>query len=179
MDGAGYGVDGTVWGGEWLNVEGTRWRRFACLYPFRLPGGDAAVREPVRAAIGILAEIFGMDAALWTSGLRAYTARQVPRQWRPCARPTRMGAAPHGDRIVRICLAVPGRLVSAEATGEITAAGRVDFGGLSKVVSLAFVPTARIGDYVLVHAGITITVLDEAAAVRVVITELEAAGEAG
>jgi hydrogenase expression/formation protein HypC len=75
-----------------------------------------------------------------------------------------------------MCLAIPGQLVAAEAMGELTATGRVDFGGVSKVVSLAFVPEVRIGDYVLVHAGIAIAVLDEAAAARV-LAELDAAGE--
>jgi hydrogenase expression/formation protein HypC len=76
-----------------------------------------------------------------------------------------------------MCLAIPGRLVEAEAMGELTATGRVDFGGVSKVVSLAFVPEARLGDFVLVHAGIAIAVLDAEAAARV-FAELDAAGEA-
>jgi hydrogenase maturation protein HypF len=62
-DGTGYGEDGTVWGGEFLIVDGVRWRRFARLRPFRLPGGDAAAREPERAAVGVLAECFGHQVA--------------------------------------------------------------------------------------------------------------------
>lgn len=63
-DGTGYGGDGTVWGGEMLRVEGTRVDRVAHLLPFRLPGGEAAVREPRRAAIGLLAALVPDDAAL-------------------------------------------------------------------------------------------------------------------
>jgi hydrogenase maturation protein HypF len=69
-DGTGYGDDGTVWGGEMLVVEGARWRRFARLHPFRLPGGDAAAREPDRTAVGMLAELFGTDLAAWPPELK-------------------------------------------------------------------------------------------------------------
>jgi len=53
-DGTGYGGDGTIWGGEFLSIDGDAWRREAHLLPFRLPGGDAAIREPRRSAIGAL-----------------------------------------------------------------------------------------------------------------------------
>ncbi len=58
-DGTGYGPDGTVWGGEFLLAEGGSFRRVAHFRPFRLPGSDAAVREPRRTALGLLHEAFG------------------------------------------------------------------------------------------------------------------------
>lgn len=61
-DGTGYGPDGTIWGGEFLLVTQTGWRRVARLHPFRLPGGEAAVREPRRSALGMLHAAFGADA---------------------------------------------------------------------------------------------------------------------
>jgi hydrogenase expression/formation protein HypC len=44
--------------------------------------------------------------------------------------------------------------------------GRVDFGGIVKEINLAYVPEARTGDYVLVHVGFAITVIDDAEAAR-------------
>ena len=60
-DGSGFGTDGTVWGGEFLRVNGSRFERVAHLRTFRLPGGETAVREPRRSAVGMLYEIFGGD----------------------------------------------------------------------------------------------------------------------
>ena len=54
-DGTGYGPDGTVWGGELLNGDLIDYRRAGMLFPVRLPGGDAAVREPWRMACSWLA----------------------------------------------------------------------------------------------------------------------------
>jgi hydrogenase maturation protein HypF len=58
-DGSGYGSDGTIWGGEFLQIAGSSFRRVAHLRTFPLPGGEGAVRNPRRAAIGLLHEIFG------------------------------------------------------------------------------------------------------------------------
>lgn len=73
-DGSGYGTDGTVWGGEFLRATETSFERVACLRPFRLPGGDAAVREPRRSALGLLAarggEALALLARVATGGVR-------------------------------------------------------------------------------------------------------------
>jgi len=61
-DGSGFGDDGTVWGGEALLCDANEYRRVAHLRPFRLPGGEQAVREPRRAVLGLLYEIMGDSA---------------------------------------------------------------------------------------------------------------------
>ena len=63
-DGTGYGLDGTIWGGEFLVTDGNSFDRTAHLRTFRLPGGEQAVREPRRTAAGILYELFGAE---WVS----------------------------------------------------------------------------------------------------------------
>jgi hydrogenase maturation protein HypF len=60
-DGAGYGLDGTVWGGEFFLVDGKTFQRVAHLRPFRLPGGEAAMREGWRSAASLLWETFGAE----------------------------------------------------------------------------------------------------------------------
>jgi len=61
-DGTGLGTDGTIWGGEFLSINETFVQRVAHLRQFRLPGGDAAIRQPRRSALGLLYEIFGDEA---------------------------------------------------------------------------------------------------------------------
>ncbi len=74
-----------------------------------------------------------------------------------------------------MCLAVPGKIQSYEGE-EILREGTVQFGSLKKKVNLAFVPDAEKGDYVLVHAGVAISKIDEAEALRV-LNELESLEE--
>lgn len=61
-DGTGYGPDGTVWGGECFLITSERALRLAYVRPFRLPGGEAALREPRRAALGLLHSWKGAEA---------------------------------------------------------------------------------------------------------------------
>jgi hydrogenase expression/formation protein HypC len=60
-----------------------------------------------------------------------------------------------------MCLAIPGKVASVSGEDSFTRMGKVDFGGVLKEASLAFVPEAEVGDYVIVHAGFAISRLDE------------------
>ncbi len=62
-----------------------------------------------------------------------------------------------------MCLAVPGKILDIEGDG-MERKGRIQYGAAIKEASLAFVPLAREGDYVLVHAGIAINIIDESQA---------------
>lgn len=64
-----------------------------------------------------------------------------------------------------MCLAVPGEIVSVREDEELRT-GRVDFAGVVKEVCLACVPEARVGDFVIVHAGIAIARVDPSEAAR-------------
>jgi len=60
-----------------------------------------------------------------------------------------------------MCLAVPGRIESIDVEDGLMRAGRIDFGGVIKVINLAFVPEAGVGDYILAHAGVAIGRISE------------------
>ena len=71
-----------------------------------------------------------------------------------------------GAGAARMCLAIPGLLLSVEGDDPAFREGKVDFGGVRKQVSLACTPDASPGDYVLVHAGFALQVLDQEEARR-------------
>ncbi|NDJ86377.1 MAG: carbamoyltransferase HypF [Chloroflexi bacterium] len=79
-DGTGYGPDGTIWGGEFLRVHANGYERVATLRPFPLPGGDLAVKEPRRSALGLLYAAFGEAALAMTDLLpiQAFSASELP-----------------------------------------------------------------------------------------------------
>ncbi|HUK65076.1 MAG TPA: HypC/HybG/HupF family hydrogenase formation chaperone [Dongiaceae bacterium] len=66
-----------------------------------------------------------------------------------------------------MCLGVPGRVTAIEENALGMTMGTVDFGGIRKEVCLAYVPEARIGDFVIVHVGFAISRVDEAEAAKV------------
>lgn len=59
-----------------------------------------------------------------------------------------------------MCLSIPGRITEIRQEGSLPM-GSVDFGGVVKDICLDYVPEAKVGQYVLVHVGFAISLLDE------------------
>jgi hydrogenase expression/formation protein HypC len=66
-----------------------------------------------------------------------------------------------------MCLAVPGKILSVVGEDPLERMARVSFGGIVKEVNLAFTPEAVPGNYVIVHVGFALNILDEAEANQV------------
>ncbi len=60
-----------------------------------------------------------------------------------------------------MCLAVPGKIINISGDDPLTRMGNIDFSGIQKEISLAYLPEAKINDYVIVHAGFAISMIDE------------------
>ncbi len=65
-----------------------------------------------------------------------------------------------------MCLAMPGKIVSIQGQDNLGLRAKVDFGGVLKEISLACLPDAKVGEYVIVHVGIALSKLDEEEATR-------------
>jgi hydrogenase expression/formation protein HypC len=77
-----------------------------------------------------------------------------------------------------MCLAIPGKIMSISGEG-FERTGKISFGGVLKDVNLAYVPEAKINDYVIVHVGFAINTLDESEANKVFeyLREMDELGE--
>lgn len=71
-----------------------------------------------------------------------------------------------------MCLAVPGVIVILNDLDGVDRSAEVDFGGIQRTISLACVPEAKVGDYVIAHAGVALQIIDEIEANKI-IQELE------
>lgn len=60
-----------------------------------------------------------------------------------------------------MCLGVPGQIVAIQGEDDLLRSGKIDFGGVTRDVNLAYVPEAVVGDYVIVHVGFAISRIDE------------------
>jgi hydrogenase expression/formation protein HypC len=78
-----------------------------------------------------------------------------------------------------MCLAIPGKIESVSGDDPLTRMGRINFGGILKEASLAYVPEAKVGDYVIVHVGFALSRLDEDEAQKVFeyLKQMEELGE--
>jgi hydrogenase expression/formation protein HypC len=66
-----------------------------------------------------------------------------------------------------MCLAIPGKIVRIRGEDPLERTGKIDFGGIFKDASLAYVPEAVVGDYVIVHVGFALSRVDEAEAQKI------------
>ena len=80
-------------------------------------------------------------------------------------------------RCKEVCLAIPGKIIAVDGD-ELLRTAQVSFGGVVRQVSLAYVPDATVGDYVIVHVGFAISKLDPAEAQHV-FTYLQEIGDLG
>jgi hydrogenase expression/formation protein HypC len=66
-----------------------------------------------------------------------------------------------------MCLAIPGKIISVTGDEPLSRMGKVDFGGIVKEVCLAYVPEAKVGEYVIVHVGFALSLVEESEAMQV------------
>jgi hydrogenase maturation protein HypF len=100
-DGAGLGTDGTIWGGEFFHVTPQTIRRAAHVRPFPLPGGELAIREPRRAALGLLYACLG--DAVFTRADLPWGDAFSPAEWEMLAVALRRGVnAPMTSSVGRL-----------------------------------------------------------------------------
>ena len=78
-----------------------------------------------------------------------------------------------------MCLAIPGKIESISGDDPLTRMGKINFGGILKEASLAYVPEAKVGDYVIVHVGFALSRVDEDEAHKVFeyLKQMEELGE--
>jgi hydrogenase expression/formation protein HypC len=78
-----------------------------------------------------------------------------------------------------MCLAIPGKIESISGDDPLTRMGKVNFGGILKEACLAYVPEAKVGDYVIVHVGFALSRVDEDEAQKVFeyLKQIEELGE--
>ncbi|MFC5581137.1 carbamoyltransferase HypF [Rhodanobacter terrae] len=151
-DGNGYGDDGTLWGGEFIVVDEAGYRRVAQLWPFRLPGGEVAMREPRRAALGALHAVFG-EAALSMDALAPVASlapAERPVLARMLARGVNAPATSSAGRLFDAVASILGLCQKASFEGE--AAMAVEFAATraESAVSLPTPTVSEAGDACLV-----------------------------
>ena len=66
-----------------------------------------------------------------------------------------------------MCLAIPGKVISITGDDPVFRMGKIDFGGVIKEVNLCYVPEVKLGDYVVIHVGFALNIIDEEEAQKV------------
>jgi hydrogenase maturation protein HypF len=166
-DGTGYGLDGAVWGGELLVGGLARFERAGSLWPVRMPGGAAAIREPWRMACAWLTEAFGAPQPL--PARLAGVADE--RRWRAIAgigrsaalSPVTTSMGRLFDAVAAVCGIAPVVTYEGQAAIELEAAASAAEPGAYEL------PVVDAGDHI--PGGVT---LDARETVRAVVRDLHA-----
>ena len=66
-----------------------------------------------------------------------------------------------------MCLGIPAKVLSLSESNSVMLSGFVDFGGVEKEVNLSFTPEVKVGEYVIIHVGFSISIIDEKEALEV------------
>jgi hydrogenase maturation protein HypF len=131
-DGTGYGADGAIWGGEFLQVTAQGFRRVGTWRAFPLIGGEAAAREPRRSALGALWQMYGgglPESVRALPPLRAFSAAELRLLEQALARGVN---APLTSSVGRLFDAVASLLdLNQRMSFEGQAAMRLEFAALS------------------------------------------------
>jgi hydrogenase maturation protein HypF len=106
FDGTGYGMDGTIWGGEFLLSTATGFARVGHLRPFALPGGEQAVRQPWRVATGLVRDAAGNDEAARLGFQTGDAESLLPLLRRPNLSPVTTSAGRLFDGVAALVLGV-------------------------------------------------------------------------
>ncbi len=135
FDGTGYGPDGTIWGGEALVGDYRDYERVASIVPFTLAGGDTAVKQPWRAAVGLLHALAlePVDAPMLVARVEAHALRIVTTLMQRslgCATTTSMG------RLLDACAVLAGGALAVSYEGQ----GAIEFEALARTAAGAVSP---------------------------------------
>ncbi len=118
-DGTGWGPDGTIWGGEFLVTTATSFQRAARLRPFRLPGGESAIRSPWRTAFALVLDVLGdVEAACAVLGGSPQLQLLVPLLRSGLASPWTSSVGRLFDAIAVLIEAIPVEDANASFEGE-------------------------------------------------------------
>ncbi len=173
-DGTGYGLDGTIWGGEFLAVDETSFKRAACLRPFRLPGGERAIKEPRRVALGVLYAMAGAGAGtLNVQSTRAFTERERTLLFDAMARGVNSPVTTSAGRLFDAVASIIGLRQRVSFEGQ--AAMDLEFASAPGVHdSYPFALTASTGQFAIGSWQAPPLVVDWAPTVQAVVEELGA-----
>jgi hydrogenase maturation protein HypF len=165
-DGTGLGPDDTIWGGEFLLIDDASeerldenpFKRFAHLRNFRLPGGDAAVKQPRRSALGVLWEIFGVELferREFEAVLQQFSETELNMIRRMLARGLNSPFTSSAGRLFDAAAAIIG--LRSKATFEGQAAMELEFAterGVTRSYPFHFAASDRVVDWEPMMSGI-------------------------